>query len=62
LRRPELLPILPHDCGGRLKANADGAMHVNEGTLGGNPPNDILRGQYRRHPVTNLETLPRGQP
>jgi hypothetical protein len=49
-----LLSVLPYNCAGRLKANADGAALVDKGTLGGNPPYDILGGQYRRHPATTL--------
>jgi hypothetical protein len=58
-RRPELLSILPHDCGGWLKANADGATVVDKGTLGSYSPDDILGGQYWRHPAHQLETHPR---
>jgi hypothetical protein len=46
---PGIAPVPPHDRSGRLKPNADGAALVDEGTLGGNPPDDILRCQYRRH-------------
>jgi hypothetical protein len=49
-----LFSILPHDRGGRLEANTDGAALINECALGGNSPDDILRGQYPRHPATNL--------
>jgi hypothetical protein len=34
-----------------LKPNADGAALVDEGTLGGNPPDDILRCQYSEAPA-----------
>jgi hypothetical protein len=27
---------------------------IEQFTLGGNPPDDILGGQYRRHPATTL--------
>jgi hypothetical protein len=39
-----LLPVLPHDrrCG--FQPNADGAAVIDEGALGGNPLDDILRG------------------
>jgi len=53
-----LLAILAHDRGSRFQANADGAALVDKGTLSGYPPDDILGGQYRRHPTTNLETQP----
>ena len=58
-RHPELVSILPHDRGGRFQPNADGAALIDKGTLGGNAPDDILGGQYRRHPVTTLRR-PRG--
>jgi hypothetical protein len=45
---------IPHDCDGRLEANADGATLVDEGTLGGNSPDDILSGQYRCHIAATL--------
>jgi hypothetical protein len=57
-RHPKLFPELPHDRGCRFQANADSASLVDEGTLGGNPPDDILGGQYRRHSAI---TLRRGQ-
>jgi hypothetical protein len=38
-----LFSVLAHDRRGRLKANADGAALVDEGTFGGNAPDDILR-------------------
>jgi hypothetical protein len=44
LRRPELLAVLPHDRSGRFKPNADGASAIDEGALGGNSLDDILRG------------------
>jgi hypothetical protein len=47
-----LLSILPHDHRGRLQADSDGAAFVNKGALGGNPFDDILGGQYRRHSAT----------
>jgi hypothetical protein len=53
-----LLPVLPYDRGGRFQSNPDGATLVDKGALGGDPPNDILRGQYRRHPTTYLEKQP----
>jgi hypothetical protein len=53
-RRPELFPVLPHDRSGRFEANADSAAFIDEGTLGGNPPDDILGRQYRRHPATTF--------
>jgi hypothetical protein len=49
-----LFSVLPHDRSGRLEANTDSTALINEGTLGGNSPDDILRGQYPRHPGTNL--------
>jgi hypothetical protein len=48
-RAPELLAVLTHDHGGRLQPNADGTALVDEGALCGDPPDDILRCQYRRH-------------
>jgi len=56
-----LISILPHDRGGRFEPNADGAAIIDKGTLGGNAPDDILEGQYRRHPATTLRRL-RGLP
>jgi hypothetical protein len=55
-RHPELFSVLPRDRGGRFQANADSAALVDEGTLSGNPPDDILGGQYRRHPATTLRS------
>jgi len=52
---PELLAILPHDRGGRLQPNADGAALVDKGAFGGDPPDDILGGQHRRHPTTSRD-------
>jgi hypothetical protein len=49
-----LFSVLPYYCGGRLKPNADGAALVDKGTLGGNPPDDILGAQYRHHPAATL--------
>ena len=43
-----------HDRGGRFQPNTDGAALIDKDTLGGNAPDDILGGQYRRHPVTTL--------
>jgi hypothetical protein len=51
----ELLPVLPYDRGGRFQSNPNGATLVDKGALGGDPPYDILRGQYRRHPTTTLK-------
>jgi hypothetical protein len=52
-----LLSILPYDRGGWPEANADGAALVDEGTFGGDPPDDIFGRQYnailpplQRHP------------
>lgn len=54
-RRPaELLAVLVHDRGSGFQANTDGAALVDKGTLGGYPPDDILGGQYCRHPATTL--------
>jgi len=44
-----LFSIVPHDRDRRLQADADAAALINKGALGGNPPDDILGGQYRRH-------------
>jgi hypothetical protein len=46
---PELLAVLAHDRGSRFQANAGGTALINEGALCGDPPDDILRCQYRRH-------------
>jgi hypothetical protein len=51
-----LVSVLSHDRGGRFELNADGAALIDKGALGGNAPNDILGGQYRRHPATTFET------
>jgi hypothetical protein len=48
-RAAELLAVLTHDRGGRLQPNADGTALVDEGALCGDPPDGILRCQYRRH-------------
>jgi hypothetical protein len=42
--------------GGRFEPNADGAALIDKDTLDGNAPDDILGGQYRRHPATTIET------
>jgi hypothetical protein len=44
----------PSATGDRRRINIDGAALVDESTLGGNPPDEILGGQYRRHPATTL--------
>jgi hypothetical protein len=49
-----LASILLHDRGGRFEPNASGAALIAKATLGGNTLDDILRGQYRRHPATTL--------
>jgi len=49
-----LVSVLPHDRGGRFEPNADGAALIDKDTLGGNAPDDILGGQYRRHPATTF--------
>jgi hypothetical protein len=43
----ELLPVLPHDRGGRFQPDTDATTLIDIGALGGNAPNDILGGQYR---------------
>jgi hypothetical protein len=48
-RAAELLTVLAHGRGGRLQSNADGTALVDEDALCGDPPDDILRCQYRRH-------------
>jgi hypothetical protein len=40
-----LLPILPHDRGGRPQPDSDAAALVDKGALGGDAPDDILGGQ-----------------
>jgi hypothetical protein len=54
-----LVSKLPHDRGGRFEPNANRAAIIDKGTLGGDPPDDIRGGQYRRHPTTTLRR-PRG--
>jgi len=49
-----LASVLPHDRGGWFEPNANGALIDND-TLGGNAPDDILGGQYRRHFATLAE-------
>jgi hypothetical protein len=49
-----LLSILPYDRCCRLQPNAEIAALVNKGTPGGNAPDDILGGQYRRHFAATL--------
>jgi hypothetical protein len=46
--------IQPHDRRRRFQPNADAAALVNKGALGGNAPDDILGGQYRRHSPTTF--------
>ena len=43
--RPELLPIPPHDCSCPFETDAHAATLVDIGALGGDAPDDILRGQ-----------------
>jgi hypothetical protein len=50
-----LASILPHDRGGRFQPNTNSAALIDKGTLGGNAPNDIHGGQYRRHLATLAE-------
>jgi len=50
-----LASVLPHDRCCRFEPNADGAAIIDKGTLGGNAPDDILGGQYRRHFATLAE-------
>jgi hypothetical protein len=50
----ELLPILPHDRGGRLQPNA--ATLVDKGTFGGYSPDNVLGSEYRRHLAAILRT------
>jgi hypothetical protein len=57
--RAEPVSILPHDRRGRLQPNTYGAALIDKGTLGGDAPDDILGGQYRRHPPTTFR-CPRG--
>ena len=57
-RCPELLPVPPYDRSGRLQTNADGAALIDEGTFGDDPPDDILGGQYRRHPTITRDAAP----
>jgi hypothetical protein len=54
-----LVSVLPHDRGLRFQPEADAAALVDKGTLGGNAPDDILGGQYRRRPNTTFRR-PRG--
>jgi hypothetical protein len=46
--------IQPHDRRRRFQPNADAAALVDKGALGGNPPDDILGGQYRPHSPTTF--------
>ena len=46
--------LLRHNRGGRFERNTYGAALVDKGTLGGDAPDDILGGQYRRHPATTI--------
>jgi hypothetical protein len=45
----ELLSVLPHDRGCPFEPDADAAPLVDISALGGNAPDNILRGQYRCH-------------
>jgi hypothetical protein len=40
---------MPHHCSCRLEANVAPAALVDIGTFGGNAPDGVLGGQYRRH-------------
>jgi hypothetical protein len=53
-----LLSVLPHDRRCRLQAYSDGAAFVDKGALSGNSFDDILCGQYRRHPATTSKRAP----
>jgi hypothetical protein len=44
-----MLAVMAHDRGGGFQANADGTALIDEGALCGDPPDDVLRCQYRRH-------------
>jgi hypothetical protein len=44
-----LLAVLAYDRSRGFEADADGAALVDKGTLGGDPSDDILGCQYRRH-------------
>jgi hypothetical protein len=46
-----LLAVLPHYLGRRSQPNPDPTLIVDKGALGGYTPDDILGGQYRRHPT-----------
>jgi hypothetical protein len=48
-RRPELFSVLAYDRSRGFEADPDGAALVDKRTLGGDPPDDILGCQYRRH-------------
>ena len=52
VRCTELIAVLPHDRRGRFQPNADATSVIDEGALGGNSFDNVLRGQYRRHPAT----------
>ena len=45
----KLLSVMPHNCRRRFEPNADTAILVDVGALGGNAPDDILGGQYCCH-------------
>jgi len=58
-RRPALTPWRPELLPSTVAAAGSGqcrAAVVDKGALGGNPPDDILGAQYRRHPRHHLET------
>jgi len=59
-RPPELLSVLAHNRGGRVQADADSAALVDEGALCGDPPDDIIGCQYRRHLLTALRPVAAG--
>jgi hypothetical protein len=44
-----LLSVLAYDRSRGFEADADGAALVDKSTFGGDPPDDILGCQYRRH-------------
>jgi hypothetical protein len=50
--------VLPHDRSCRLQADSDGTAFVDKGALDGNSFDDILGGQYRRHPATTSKRAP----
>ena len=56
-RYSELLPVPTHDRGGWFKTNTDSPALIDIGAFGGDPPQDIFRGQYRRQCSTRARAV-----